>query len=156
MEWNLTPKQDAFLGGAMEEYNSTLQSFEKEFEITDCAWEYSQDDGVLALSPSRGGSPHRFKAEVAGSFSRSEGTWEWAWNNPYIEDGLKVLSLDVKKYGDSEGLEYFSSGIVDLQGQEEFAAYLAAVSQKISGAEFVYRGDAGDLVVYLLVTSRES
>ena len=126
---------------------------EEKYGITALAWGYEQDTLEFKLLDKNNKTIYAGDAQVIGTYSKPDGTWEWAWNNPNIEKKAAKDSLLAKNYGKKEGLEYLTSGIVDVLRKEDFAAYLAAIGLKLSKADFAYRGDTGPLVVYLLVSN---
>ncbi|MBF7074446.1 hypothetical protein ISG33_13650 [Glaciecola sp. MH2013] len=152
-DFDLTAEQDEYLGNAISEYNQNISEMDEKYEITKLGWGYEQDTMILQLL--KNGSPvYEADAQIAGSFYAPHGTWEWAWNNPNVDKEVSSASLTVKNYGIKEGLDYLSSGTVNVLGSEELAAYLAAVAFKLSDADYIYRGAAGDgLSVYLLVSN---
>lgn len=153
--FDLTPEQDEFLSRAIDEYNLNISQMDEKYQITKLAWGYEQD--TLKLQLLDDGNPvYEADAQIAGSFYRPHGTWEWAWNNPNVEKNAAKLSLLVKQYGNKEGLDYLCTGTVDVAGEETFAAYLAAIAFKLSNVDYVYRGEVDDdFSVYLLVSNMQ-
>lgn len=153
--FQLTPEQDEYLADAIQIYNKSQKEFRKTYGFSNYEeWRFDQDTGKFFLTANRNLSVSA-DGQIIGSFSANNNTWEWAWNNPHVEPHIKKDSLLVKKYGKKEGLEYLSQGILWLP-DEQFGVYLAAVGQKITNSEVVFRGKMGDIFVYLMLKNSES
>ena len=150
-KFELTPDQDEFLAAAIELYNQTLKEFNERYNITKYAWGFDQETAKFQLKKNEK-VKYEADGQIIGSYSKSEGSWEWAWNNPNIESSVSKDSLKVKKYGEKEDLRYFCEGSLSIEN-ENYAAYLAAVGQKLSGAAVTYRGAMGDLSIYILLNN---
>jgi hypothetical protein len=154
MPFDLTPDQDEYLADAIQIYNQSQKNYGERFGFTKHdEWGFDQAKGEFIFKD-EGEVTVTADGQIIGSFSASDSTWEWAWNNPHVDAGMKKSSLLVKEYGKNEGLVYLCEGILSLP-DENYATYLAAVGQKVSGSEAVYRGVMGDLSIFLLLNNFE-
>jgi hypothetical protein len=150
--FNLTPEQDVYLADAIKIYNSSLLEYDTKYGFTKHdEWGLDQETGRFILQDNEKVVVSA-DGQIIGSFSSSDLSWEWAWNNPNVEPGMMQSSLKVKQYGEKEGIDYFCEGILHVP-DESYAAYLAAVGQKASDSEVVYRGVMGDLSIFLLLNN---
>ena len=154
ISFDLTPDQDEYLADAIQIYNKSLKEYDDKYGFTTYEeWGFDQETGKFLLK-NDGEVAVSAEGQIIGSFSLSDNTWEWAWNNPHTEPDMMKSSLLAKEYGQKEGLEYFCEGILTVP-DESYAAYLAAVGQKASNSEVVYRGTMGDLSIFLLLNNFE-
>ena len=153
--FDLTPEQDDFLAASIQEYNESLKGLNESigFDQYD-EWSYDQYSGVLSLIEHRA-TKIEADAQIIGSLNGANMSWEWAWNNPNIEESAKVDSITVKEYGEKESIWYFSQGIVPVLHEEQ-AIYFAAIGKKLTGSQAVFPGDSGTLKVYLLLKNIRS
>ncbi len=111
--FDLTPEQDAFLGGAIAEHNRNNDRLIKDWgfgEYKECG--FDQTTGIFFLML-KDGKKITASGQIYGSFSDADGTWEWAWNNPNVEDLVKKDSMLVREYGEKQGqgFEYLCLGL---------------------------------------------
>jgi hypothetical protein len=152
--FDLTPDQDEYLADAIQLYNKSQKEYGEKYGFAQRdEWGFDQETGKFLLKDG-GKAVVTADGQIIGSFSSVDCTWEWAWNNPNVEPDMKRSSLLVKEYGEREGLGYFCQGILTVP-DESYAAYLAAVGQKASNSEVVYRGVMGDLSIFLLLNNFE-
>lgn len=150
----LNPEQDEFLGSAIKEYNAKRAlSFEK-YDFDKYSWFFDQESGVFELKD-KDRKIFEADGQIIGSFLKSDGSWEWAWNNPNWKKEFTKDSLLVKDYGQKQKLGYFCEGMIPI-GSEEYAQYLTAVGVKISDSESGYHGDCGNIVVYIMLKNFRS
>ncbi len=153
--FDLTPEQDEYLADAIQIYNNSLKEYEKKYGFANYdEWGFDQETGKFLLKDN-GKVVISADGQIIGSFSSSDLSWEWAWNNPNVEPAMVQSSLKVKEYGEKEGLNYFCEGVLQVP-DVSYAAYLAAVGQKITNSEVVYRGIMGDLSIFLLLNNFET
>src|SRR5262249_53013078 len=112
-DW-LTPEQDAFLGAATAEYNEKLNQLNRDWGFADYQrWDFDQFSGVLRLTM-KDGSKVEADCQALGSYWAKGKSWEWSWNNPHVEDGLKVDAQKVREFGKREGIEYLVKPMVPV------------------------------------------
>ncbi len=145
----LTPEQDAFLASATSEFNSSLEEYEFVHSDDYDEWKYDQYSGVYKHLK-EGKTVLEADAQIAGSVFSSAGTWEWAWNNPNVEEAAKVDSYRVKEYGERENIEYFKTGIIPLAGKSQ-GIYFSSVAMKLSGSQTVVAVPMGECMIFLLL-----
>lgn len=148
--FDLSPEQDEFLGCAIKKYNESVKKYNEGMKFGDFdKWAYDQFSGRFLLK-NNGKTIIDADAQIIGSYHPPSKSWEWAWNNPNIEESAKIDSAIVKEYGDKEKIWYFSDGKVPVLMDDQ-AVYFAAVGMKITESQAIYPGRAGDLTVYLLL-----
>jgi hypothetical protein len=130
---DLSPEMDAFISAACEEFNSSNNRLKEQWKL-DQATRFDADlgPGVLNFHFSDGRTVIA-DLQVLGTWSRKAKSWEWAWNNPNIQDGAKVDGAKVREFGEKSGIDYFASAFVPAPTMD-MAAYLAALAAKVVGA----------------------
>jgi uncharacterized protein DUF6882 len=86
--------------------------------------------------------------QAIGSYSAKDNSWEWAWNNPNIEERLKVDVRLVRDFGKKQKIEYLVAPMVPVP-DEKVPTYLSAVAIKVIGLDGVFAGAAGAITVFL-------
>lgn len=145
---DLTPEQDAFLGAATKEYNERVDMLRRDWGFDDYErWDFDQFSRVLRLQM-KDGSRVEADAQAIGSYWAKRKLWEWAWNNPNVEDPLKVDVCLVRDFGKKKKIEYLVAPMVPVP-DEMFPTYLSAVAMKVIGSDGIFAGEAGEITVYL-------
>jgi hypothetical protein len=111
-------------------------------------FDFDQDKGQLIFS---GDMPSVVLCEVQviGSFSTKELTWEWAWNNPYIEDKLKTDSLAIREYGNKHGIERLKTA--DWPATEDDGWDMTAIGAHVCSASGAYRMPSENVMIFMLI-----
>lgn len=148
----LSPEADAFLAAATTEFNEKQALLSSQWGFDRCAqWGFDQYTGVLELT-SADGSRVIADAQILGSHSSRDGSWEWAWNNPNVEPGVARASHAVKALGSRFGIPYLVQGIIPAD-QPMFVSYLCAIGIKATDSDGIFQGPAGPINVCLLVSN---
>src|SRR5688572_5394884 len=113
MSDDLTAKADGWLADACEEFNAKQAMLQTEWLRQFERWEFNPTTGVLTLFH-QDGSRSLATAELLGSYSSAQKSWEWAWNNPHMPAEFSQRSLAVKDVGEELGLEYLTHGILPI------------------------------------------
>jgi hypothetical protein len=66
---------------------------------------------------------------ILGSWSRSAKSWEWAWNNPNVPEGLKHGAARVREIGAQVGVEEMTWGFVPAP-EVHMGAWMAGLAAK--------------------------
>lgn len=151
---DLSPEQNELLGSAIAEFNEKRSATHEKYGFDQHSWFFDQETGEFQLIDDDK-IIHKADGQIAGTYYKPDGTWEWGWNNPNWKKEFVSDSRAVKAYGDKEGLPYFSDGMVPI-GSERYAEYLTAVGVKFSDSESAYFGDTGDLIVYIMLKNFKS
>lgn len=107
-------------------------------------WELDQNHGIVKFVNADGTGIYA-EAQVIGSFDPLNQTWEWAWNNPYVAQPLKVDALKVKAYGEEKHLADLTTP--KFSANESTALGFAGFALTIAAADAVYRGKAADITI---------
>jgi len=144
----LSPEADKFLAEATAEFNAKQEALRRDWRFEKAAqWAYDQVSGILKLD-FNDGAQFQADGQILGSYSAGGGSWEWAWNNPHVEAAMAKDSKLVKQIGERLGIAYLIAPMIPVPA-EDFAAYLAAIGVKATGAIGVYRGKAGPIDVFI-------
>lgn len=154
MAAELNPEQDELLGSAIKEFNEKRRVTYEKYGFGEYSWFYDQETGEFQLKDDDK-IIYTADGQIIGTYFKPDGTWEWGWNNPNWKSEFVAESKTVREYGDKEGLQYLSDGIVCI-GSERYAEYLTAVGVKFSNSESAYFGDTGNLVVYIMLKNFKS
>ena len=142
-----TPEFRALLNASMEELRLKTTGHQHGWKFGQAdRWDLDQargdliftfGDGVIATCP----------AQIIGSFDSASNTWLWAWANPSIAEPLKSDSLRVKDYGQQHQIARLTTA--QWSGTEADAWNMAALACKLCEAQGVYRGPAGNSLVFI-------
>ena len=151
---NLSPEADAYLAGALEEFNTRQRAMKQEWHFdTYERWGFEQLTGTFRLEFADG-RQLLAEGQILGSYSATGHSWEWGWHNPYVDPAIARDSQKVKQVGEQLGLPYVTAGVVPVPG-EDFVSFLCAIGLKATGSVGVFRGSAGPVdVMFLLKNPR--
>ena len=151
MAYDVSPEADRWLSEAREEFNRKQAVLQTDWIRQFKRWEFNPTTGVLTLFHADGGRSLA-TAEVLGSFSPTDETWEWAWNNPNMPTKFSQKSIAVRQIGEQFDLEYLKQGTVPIPSNgEAMSSYLCSLGLKATGAAGIFRGGDDRLPVYFLV-----
>jgi len=140
---DLSPEADKFLAEACDEYEEKQRAFEKQWRFDSIReWGFDQDNGILSLSL-EDGSYVEASAQIIGSYSSKDDTWEWAWNNPCADDRMAEHSRMIKELGKCLGLDYLQESPIDVPAEaveKGHLGYFCAIALKATGAAGVFDG----------------
>ena len=123
-----------FLDSAIHEHNANNDILNKQWGFDNYSeWGLDQDSGSFFIQLPNGKMVEA-QGQIYGSFSSQDNTWEWAWNNPMVEEFMAKDSLKIKEYGEYENLDFLSEPIIELPDQNT-ATYLGAIGEKINNAQ---------------------
>jgi hypothetical protein len=146
----LSPEADKFLGTATEEFNVKQEALRRDWRFDSYKqWAYDQFGGVLKLD-FKDGAQFLADRQILGSYAAGSHSWEWAWNNPHVEDSMKRDSQLVKQLGERLDIEYLVAGMVPVPA-ETFVSYLCAIGIKATDSIGVFRGKAGPIDVLIML-----
>ncbi len=86
---------------------------------------------------------------VAGSTSKSPGTWLWSWANGFIPDNVSEPVKKVRDFGIAENLLELQEPY--LPDDEEVGWAMTAVAVRIMGAKGAYRSPGENGFLYLIL-----
>ena len=110
------------------------------------SWNVDQDIGNLVFSNTDGFTA-TCPVQIIGTFDSVGRTWMWAWNNPSVTDKLKIDSLKVKLYGETNHITQLTTS--EYVCDESNAWAMTAFAVKLCGAQGAYRGPAGSTYVFM-------
>jgi hypothetical protein len=145
---HLSPEADKYLGEATSEFNTKQEAMRRDWRFDSYKqWGYDQYSGVLKLDFADG-AQFCGDGQILGSYVAAKHSWEWAWNNPNVEEAMKRDSRLVKQVGERLDISYLVSGMVPAP-TEEFVSYLCAIGLKATDSIGVFRGKAGAVSVMI-------
>jgi hypothetical protein len=144
----LSPEADKFLADATTEFNAKQEALRRDWKFDFYKqWGYDQFSRVLKLDFADG-AQFCADGQILGSHVAARCSWEWAWNNPNVEEAARQDSYLVKQVGERLGIAYLLSGMVPAP-TEEFVSYLCAIGLKATNSIGVFRGKAGPVTVMI-------
>ena len=144
----LSPEADKYLAEATSEFNSKQDMLRRDWYLgAQQQWWYDQVSGILRLDFADG-SQLQADGQILGSYSTKGRSWEWAWNNPYVQAEAAKDSQAAKEVGERLGISYLQVAMVSLPG-EEFVSYLCAIGVKAADSIGIFRGKAGPIDVLI-------
>jgi hypothetical protein len=146
----LSPEADKYLGDATAEFNAKQEALQRDWRFgTAKQWRYDQYSAILKLEFDDG-AEFAADGQILGSYMAARNSWEWAWNNPHVEEAVKRDSRLVKQLGERLDIEYLVTGMVPAP-TELFASYLSAIGVKATDSIGAYRGKSGpvDIIITL-------
>ena len=146
----LSPEADKYLAEATEEFNAKQETLKRDWRFgTGKQWRYDQLGAIFRLEFDDG-AEFAAAGQILGSYMPAKNSWEWAWNNPHVQEPVKRDSRLVKQLGERLSIEYLTAGMVPVPN-EQFASYLSAIGVKATDSIGAYRGKAGpvDIVITL-------
>lgn len=147
---SLSPEADAFLASACAEFNRKQAELDSAWRFDQYeSWGFDQDDGLLQLK-FKDGARIIANGQILGSHAKSDDSWEWAWNNPYVSDHVKADSLAVKRCGERLSIPYLVAATTPVP-DPLFLSYLCAIGLKATDSMGVFRGSAGAIDIFILL-----
>src|SRR5262249_39963895 len=77
--------------------------YERTFQISQAAWNVDQDAGLIRFQ-SPDGNVATAQVQIIGMYNNTEGTWQWAWDNPSVNRPLAALADSMRAYGQQNNL----------------------------------------------------
>jgi uncharacterized protein DUF6882 len=146
----LSPAADKFLGEATKEFNAKQDVLKKEWRFDSYEqWSYDSENGLLTLEFSDA-KALTADGQLLGTYSASEGSFEWAWNSPHFNDIITRDSKLVKSVGKNLSISYTQVGIIPVPG-ELFLSYICAIGLKGSQSLGMFRGSEEDVHPMIMV-----
>ncbi len=111
-------------------------------------WNYSQPDSRATFEFDDGRPKLDLPAQILGTWTRDDESWLWGWANTSIEPGCTDLVEKALRPDDREpGLAVFWRE--KYPAEQDFTLKVALLAAHRMGATGVFRGRAGDAVIYL-------
>ncbi len=146
----LSPEADRFLGEACEEYNAKQERLERDWRFeTAVEWGFDQDTGVFKLDLADG-SQLEAAGQILGSYSPDDQKWQWAWNNPHVDEAVSTASRAVRELGQRLGIDYLQEGVIPVPDPKH-VAYLCGIGLKATASAGVFEGESGPFRVFIML-----
>ena len=146
----LSPEADAFLAAATAEFNPKQEALNRNWRFDQHQhWGFEQESGLLKLEFADGAELH-FDGQLLGSYSAGQSSWEWAWNNPWVEPAMARDCQLVKEVGEKFDIDYLQAGLIPLP-DGQFVSYLSAIGLKATDSVGTYRGACNPVDVVILL-----
>ncbi len=149
-EPRLSPEADKVLGAAVKEFEQKQAKLDADWGFDSYKqWGFDQLSGTFRLEFEEGDQVHA-DGQILGSYASNNGSWEWAWNNPFVDASMARDSRLVKEEGERLGISFLHTGPIEVPS-DQFLSYLCAVGVKFSGSVGAFRGTAGPIDVVILL-----
>lgn len=127
------------------------EKFRQEFKVAEHdSWDRDQDTGLLVFS--NDGEPQfEAKFHFAGSLSLKSNTWMWAWANDSFSEKTRVVSRQVREFGDSNRFLPLVAHLSDAT-QEDAGHFTAIMAKKLDAIGY-YRTYEDECWAYMVITS---
>ena len=114
-------------------------------------FDYDEGAGILVFSED---GVARVLADVqfVGEVSRSDSTWTWAWELPYVGDGLSSAASHARRYGWLHGVAPLRRS--GWHGDHVDGWEMTSLTGWIAGAEGGYRAPSSDSSSYTFMILR--
>ena len=143
---------DRLVTEAMSYLNERQDSIDSEFgfgKLQHSAWD--QRTGQLTFTDSAGGRKVVAEIQMIGSFSKTKGTWMWAWANPSVRGPVKSGAETVRRYGQQYRIRQLTAREWPAKTREAWE--MTAVSARVLNAQGAYRTEDEDGITYMVITS---
>ena len=149
-EASLSAEAEAFLATATREFNAKQEALNRTWRFDQHVhWGFDQESGLLKLDFADGAELH-FDGQLLGSYSAGQSSWEWAWNNPWVEPAMARDCRLVKEVGEKFDIDYLQAGLIPLP-DGQFVSYLSAIGLKATDSIGAYRGACTPVDVVILL-----
>jgi len=137
-----------FLESAIGEHNEKNDILNEQWGFDRYSeWGLDQESGIFFIK-FKDDSLVEANGQIYGSFSSEDSTWEWAWNNPMVDESMAEDSLRIKEYGESENIDFLAEPIIELPDQNT-ATYLGAIGEKINNAQGLFVGQVEEIYIFI-------
>ena len=108
--------------------------------------QWSCDQGAATLTfTNADGSGVQADVQILGSYAPNSDSWEWGWNNPSINTELACDSRTAREFGEANGFEPLTNGVVRVTMDE--SRLLIAVAAVTTDVEGVYWAQSGQYAI---------
>ena len=146
----LSPEAGVLLGSAVKEFERKQAKLDANWGFDSYKqWGFDQLSGTFRLEFEEDDQVHA-DGQILGSYASNNGSWEWAWNNPFVDASMARDSQLVKKEGERLGISFLHTGPIEVPN-DQFLSYLCAVGVKFTGSVGAFRGTAGPIDVVILL-----
>src|SRR5882724_5569336 len=140
---------DLFLQGCRDELREIISASKRDWGLGSFSrFDFDQDKGELTFSGGLAG-PLSCKVQIIGTYSGAAQTWEWAWNNPYVDDKLKIDSSTVREFGIKHGIQRLTTAT--WPARENDGWDMTAIAAHVCGCQGVYRMPSEQIIVFMLL-----
>ncbi|MDN7120963.1 hypothetical protein INN71_06125 [Nocardioides sp. ChNu-153] len=110
-------------------------------------WEVRMDEGLLRFVDDATGRTADCSMQVVGTVS-PEGTWLWGWDHPSVPPALRGAAERVRAHGVEHGLDALTTRLAEATVEDGWD--YCAVAGRLTGAQGVYKGTAGETHVFMV------
>jgi hypothetical protein len=140
-----TPEFEAAADKAIERMRARQAAFDTEwFPDGFDDWTCDQDAGVIRFVK-EDGTGIQARVQIIGSYAPDSETWEWAWNNPHVNEELSRDARVARAHGEARGYAPLTTGIVRVSLDE--CRRMLAMSVAIVNPPAVYWAEARPYVI---------
>lgn len=140
---------DAFIAESLEGLQLVTQAHMQTWGFDKAeSWNLDQEEGIIRFELPEGITAAA-PAQIAGTYSKQDGSFMWAWNHPSVEPALQQAAIKVRRFGKRHQYTEFTTHLVDCD--QNRAWEFAAVTMRLNKLHGAYRGPAGhDVYVFIV------
>ncbi|MBA3685418.1 MAG: hypothetical protein H0W72_09275 [Planctomycetes bacterium] len=131
---------DTLVARALNEAGLILGTLDGVVGFAESEWSVDQTQGVIQFKNRSKGTSASGAVQIVGSYLPEKRSWLWSWAKPSIDAKLTRNALQVKKYGERNGVPHLVTP--SLTCEPDAAWELGAIACVLAGDQGVYRGDA--------------
>jgi hypothetical protein len=146
----LSPEAEKYLTEAVAEFNTKQEALRRGWRFGSYSnLEYDEKNGVLKLS-FNDGSELQADGQLLGTYSPTNRTFEWAWNDQKYNALITQASKQVKNLGKHLGIAHLHVGTVPVPS-EDMLSYYVAMGAKATESAGIITTNKGEVEMVIAV-----
>lgn len=130
----------------MKELRLKTAAHDRAWGLGQADWSVDQAAGTIVVTLADG-TAATCSVHIIGTYSTTDGTWLWAWDQPTVAPALREHARRVRSFAEEHAIERLTTR--KLACDESEAWEFAAVACKLCGAQLAYRGPTGHTLVFM-------
>jgi hypothetical protein len=110
------------------------------------SWAADLDDETIVFTFADG-TTAKAAIQIVGTYNTLDETFLWAWDHPYIPENLRHHAQLAKEWGKNNRVKQFTARKITCSEDEAWS--FAAVTNRLAGANGVYRGPDETRLVFM-------
>lgn len=142
-----------YLKESVVKLRKDIETFKSAFCISSYdKWYYDQPSGVFEFSKEH--ETLFFSFQVIGTFSRTSGTWLWAWANSHLYPQVRTASATIRAFGE---IHHFDVLTKDTWKAEEADGWeMLSIANDLLHPVGMYRINSEDTPMFIIMTKHLS